>query len=90
MPDKKENYRSLNKIPTVLGIDRRLAILAGMFAAMYFQITKQFLVSVGIFASVWGMAFWITKWEPRIVRMLPNLWNQKRAYCPYKTTEERR
>ena len=78
------DYRSINKVPTALGIERKLCVVIGVIAACNFQLTKQFLESLSIFAAFWCAVFFLHKWEPRIIKMLPDLWQERSVYCPRK------
>ena len=77
-------YRSLNRLPTALGIERKSCIAGGMFALILFQWGAGFLDSAAFFLAYWALIFGISKWEPRIFRILPDLWNKKPHYSAGK------
>ena len=78
------DYRSLNRRPTALGIERKLCVGIGIVVVCYFQLSDEFLRSLCLFAALWGIAFSLETWEPRILNMLPDLWRQRAVYCPRK------
>jgi hypothetical protein len=78
------DYRSINRRPTALGIERKLCISGGMLALIAYHLGCGFLESAAYFALYWGVVFSLSQWEPRLLSMLPNLWRQKRFYCASK------
>jgi hypothetical protein len=90
MADKKEplDYRSLNRFPTMLGIERKACILGGMLVLIYFHLGGGLLKSAIFFAIYWTVIFGLTWWEPRLFSMLPDLWRQRRFYSASKFVDE--
>ncbi|MBV9083872.1 MAG: VirB3 family type IV secretion system protein [Acidobacteriaceae bacterium] len=82
------DYRSLNRVPTALGIERKACVFGGMLAFLHLHLGGGLLASSAIFLAYWGIIFALSQWEPRIFRMLPALWRQKRFYSAGKFTAE--
>lgn len=74
------DYRSINRMPTALGIERRLCIVGIMLAMIRFQLGGGLIECLVEFLVYWGIVLALSQWEPRIIQMLPDLWQQKRFY----------
>ena len=82
------DYRSINRQPTALGIERKLCVFGGMLALIRFHLGGGFIESAAYFLVYWGVIFGLSQWEPRLLQMLPSLWCQKRFYCASKFIPE--
>ena len=82
------DYRSINRQPTALGIERKLCVLGGMLALIRFHLGGGFIESAAYFFVYWGAIFGLSQWEPRLLQMLPSLWRQKRFYSASKFIPE--
>ena len=87
MPDRFD-YRSINRQPTALGIERKLCVFGGMLALIRFHLGGGFIESAAYFFVYWGVIFGLSQWEPRLLQMLPSLWRQKRFYSASKFIRE--
>jgi type IV secretory pathway TrbD component len=91
-PNGSFEYRSINRVPTALGIERKLCIFGGMLTLILFHLGGGLLQSALFFLLYWGLAFGLDYWEPRLFKMgLPRLFKvlrkrvrQKRAYSARK------
>lgn len=77
-------YRSLNRQPTALGIERKLCIFGGMLALIRLHTGGGLIESAADFGIYWIVIFLLTRWEPRLLQMLPDLWRQRRFYSALK------
>ncbi len=77
-------YRSLNRQPTALGIERKLCIFGGMLALIRLHTGGGLTESAADFGIYWLGIFFLTRWEPRLLQMLPDLWRQRRFYSALK------
>jgi type IV secretory pathway TrbD component len=67
-------YRSLNKPLTILGVERKLFMLAAFMSAATFN----------MFGSLVSLGRWATRTDPQILRILLNSSRQKTHYDPFK------
>lgn len=86
--DSRFDYRSINRQPTALGIERKLCVFGGMLALIRFHLGGGFIESAAYFFVYWGVIFGLSQWEPRLLQMLPSLWRQKRFYSASKFIRE--
>ena len=82
--DKPFDYRSINRPPTALGIERKSCIFGGMLGFLVFHLGASLWASVALFGLWWLAIFGLTQWEPRFFKILPDLWRQKRFYSANK------
>jgi hypothetical protein len=78
------DYRSINRVPTALGIERKACVVGGMLALIRFHLGGGLLESAAYFVVYWAVIFALSQWEPRLFRMLRSLCRQKRFYSASK------
>ncbi len=81
-------YRSINKILTIWGAERRLFFLAAVIGAATFNFFGSLLGGLLMFAALYGAARWATLTDPEILRILLNSAHQRVFYDPAKPSSE--
>ena len=70
VPEFRAVYRTIHRPLTVCGVDRRLFFLALLVGAASFNLFYSFLAGCGIFAVIYGIAFWTTTRDPQMLQIL--------------------
>lgn len=87
MPDRP-TYRPVNKALhrplTVCGVDRRLFFLALLLGAATFNLFYSFVAGLLMFAGLYGFAFWTTRRDPAMLRILLSSSSARQRYDPGK------
>lgn len=76
-------YRSLNKPLTILGVERKLFMLAAFMSAATFNMFGSLVSGLTMFAVLFGLGRWATRTDPQILRILLNSSRQKTHYDPF-------
>jgi type IV secretory pathway VirB3-like protein len=63
-------YKALHRPLTVCGVDRRLFFLALMMGAATFNLFYSFAAGLLMSGALYGFAFWATKRDPQMLRIL--------------------
>ena len=63
-------YKALHRPLTVWGVDRRLFFLSLIMGAAMFNLFYSFLAAVLTFLSLYGFAYWSTKRDPQMLKIL--------------------
>ena len=66
------------------GVDRRLFFLALLLGAATFNVFYSFIAGLLIFAGLYAFAFWATRRDPQMLRILLNSSQSCRRYDPGK------
>jgi len=87
MPDEPNFhpvYRSINKLLTIWGAERRLFFLAAVMGAATFNFFGSVLGGVCMFVALFVFARWATATDPEILRVLFNASKFRTRYDPSK------
>ena len=63
-------YKALHRPLTVCAVDRRLFFLALMMGAATFNLFYSFAAGLLMSGALYGFAFWATKRDPQMLRIL--------------------
>jgi type IV secretory pathway TrbD component len=77
-------YRSLNKLLTIWGVERRLFFFALMIGAATFNFFGSLAGGIVMFAALYLWARWMTWSDPEILRILLNSSRFRVRYDPAK------
>ena len=77
-------YRSLNRIMTLLGVERKLFFFVLLLAFLLFQLTDALVPAVVLFGILWVLAKAATQTDPQILRVLLNSSRFGTRYDPGK------
>jgi type IV secretory pathway VirB3-like protein len=77
-------YKALHRPLTIWGVDRRLFWLALLLGAATFNLFYSFLGGLLVFAGLYAFAFWATKRDPEMLRILLASSQGRRRYDPGK------
>jgi type IV secretory pathway VirB3-like protein len=83
MPDRlmfRPVYKALHRPLTIFGIERRLFFLALILGAATFNLFYSFLAGLLMAAGLYSFAFWATKRDPEMLRILLASSNTRRRY----------
>ena len=69
-PTFRPVYKALHRSLTVCGVDRRLFFLALTMGAATFNLFYSFLAGLLVFAGLYAFAWWATKRDPEMLRIL--------------------
>ena len=83
-PSYRVVYKGLHRPLTVCGVDRRLFFLALTMGAATFNLFYSFLAGLLMFVALYGFAFWATKRDPEMLRILLASSQARRCYDPGK------
>ena len=84
VPMYRPVYKALHRPLTVCGVDRRLFFLALLLGAATFNLFYSFLGGLLMFIGLYGFAFWATKYDPQMLRILLASSQARRRYDPGK------
>jgi type IV secretory pathway TrbD component len=70
VPQFRPVYRTIHRPLTVCGVDRRLFFLALLVGAASFNLFYSFTAGCGIFAAIYGIAFYTTTRDPQMLQIL--------------------
>lgn len=79
-------FKALHRPLTVCGVDRRLFFLALLMGAAAFNLFYSFLAGLLMFAGLYGFAFWATRRDPQMLRILLSSSRLKARYDAAKHT----
>ena len=77
-------FKSINKVLTIWGVERRLFFLAAITGAATFNFFGSLAGGLVMFAALYGCARWATTTDPQILRILLNSSKFKTHYDPAK------
>lgn len=83
-PERRPVYKALHRPLTVCGVDRRLFFLALLMGAATFNLFYSFVAGLLMFAVLYAFAFWSTKHDPQMLRILLSSSKARRRYDPAK------
>ena len=69
-PSYRVVYKTLHRPLTVCGVDRRLFFLALTMGAATFNLFYSFLAGLLVFTGLYAFAWWATKRDPEMLRIL--------------------
>ena len=69
-PTYRPVYKALHRPLTVCGVDRRLFFLALMMGAATFNLLYSFPAGLMMFAALYTCAWWATRHDPQMLRIL--------------------
>ena len=69
-PKYRPVYKALHHPLTVCGVDRRLFFMAILMGAATFNLFYSFAAGLLIFGGLYAFAFWATKRDPEMLRIL--------------------
>jgi type IV secretory pathway TrbD component len=75
-------YKSMNRLLTIWGAERRLFLLALMLGAGVFNFFGSIAGGLVVFAALYAAARWMTSWEPQLLRVLFNASRVRAEYDP--------
>lgn len=79
-------YKVLHRPLTVCGVDRRLFFLALLMGAATFNLFYSFVAGLLMFAGLYIFAFWATKHDPQMLRILLSSSRARTRYDAAKHT----
>jgi type IV secretory pathway TrbD component len=77
-------YKSINKILTIWGVERRLFFLALILGGATFNLFGSLLSGLAMFAALYLLARWAIAADGQILRILLNSSRSKTHYDPAK------
>jgi type IV secretory pathway TrbD component len=77
-------YKSINRVLTIWGAERRLFFLALIMGAAVFNFFGSLLGGVAMFVVFYVLARWVTTTDPQILRIFLNSSRSRRRYDPAK------
>ena len=83
-PARRPVYKALHRPLTVCGVERRLFFLALLAGAGTFNLFYSFLAGTLTFTSLYVFAFWATKRDVQMLRILLSSSKVRRRYDPAK------
>lgn len=83
-PTYRPVFKVLHRPLTVWGVDRRLFFLSLMLGAATFNLFYSFLAGCLMFAGLYVGAFWATRNDPEMLRILLASSRSRRRYDPGK------
>jgi type IV secretory pathway TrbD component len=83
-PTYRPVFKAVHRPLTVCGVDRRLFFLALLLGAGTFNVFYSFIAGLLMFAGLYGFAFWATKRDPQMLRILLSSSQSRRRYDPGK------
>jgi type IV secretory pathway TrbD component len=83
-PTYRPVYKALHRPLTICGVDRRLFFLALLLGAATFNLFYSFLAGLLMFVGLYGFAFWSTRRDPEMLRILLSSSRTRRRYDPGK------
>ena len=87
MPDQptyRPVHKALHRPLTVCGVDRRLFFLALLMGAATFNLFYSFLAGLVMFGGLYGLAWWSTAKDPKMLQILLASSGARRRYDPGK------
>ena len=88
-PTFRPVYKALHRRLTVWGVERRLFFLALLMGAATFNLFYSFLAGILTFVSLYAFAFWTTKRDPQMLRILLSSSRFRTRYDALKHTPPR-
>ncbi len=79
-------HKSINKLLTIWGVERRLFFLALIMGAATFNFFGSLSGGLSMFGALYAFARWATATDPQILRVLLNSAQFERRYDPAKPT----
>jgi type IV secretory pathway TrbD component len=83
-PTCRAVFKAVHRPLTVCGVDRRLFFLALLLGAATFNVFYSFIAGILMFAGLYAFAFWATRRDPQMLRILLNSSRSRRRYDPGK------
>jgi type IV secretory pathway TrbD component len=77
-------YKSVNKPLTVLGVERRLFLLALATSVATFNLFGSLFGGLLMFALLYGLGLWASATDPEILRIALNSTRLRAFYDPHK------
>ena len=77
-------YKSINKMLTIWGVERRLFFLVLIMGGATFNLFGSLLSGLVMFAALYLLARWATTVDPQILRILLNSSRFRAQYDPAK------
>lgn len=77
-------YRSMNKLLTIWGIERRLFFLALIMGGATFTFFTSLFAGILMFVSLAGFGWWASANDPQILKILLNSSQLRTQYDPAK------
>jgi type IV secretory pathway TrbD component len=85
----KSVYRSLNKLMTLVGVDRRLFFIILIASLSVFQVSNSILPAAALFGVLWVFGRAATQADPRLIQILFKSSRFVERYDPAKRLIER-
>ena len=83
-PVARPVHKALHRPLTVCGVDRRLFFLALLMGATTFNLFYSFLAGLLVFLGLYVFAWWSTKRDPQMLRILLSSARFRTRYDPAK------
>ena len=84
IPTFHPGYRSMNKLLTIWGIERRLFFLALIMGGATFTFFTSLIAGILMFVVLAGFGWWASSNDPQILKILLNSSRLRAQYDPVK------
>ena len=85
-PSLRLTHKALHRPLTIFGVDRRLFFLAMLLGAATFNLFYSFLAGLLMFGGLYTFAWWATRTDPDMLRILLSSSRARRRFDPAKHT----
>ena len=82
--EEHETYAAINKVATMLYIERRAALLTLLLSALMLLDVHSIKLCVGSFLILWSLSFWMTRTDTRLPIILLKSFFQASILCPFE------
>lgn len=84
MQQEHETYAAINRVATMLYIERRAALFTLLFSALMLLDVHSIKLCIGSFIVFWTLSFWMTRTDARLPKILLKSFFQPSILCPFE------
>lgn len=82
--EEHETYAAINRVATMLYIERRAALFTLLFSALMLLDVHSIKLCVGSFIFLWAISFWMTRTDARMPKIVLKSFFQPSVLCAFK------
>ena len=82
--EEHETYAAINRVATMLYIERRAALFTLLFSALMLLDVHSIKLCVGSFVCLWTLSFWMTRTDARMPQIILKSLTQASVLCAFK------
>jgi hypothetical protein len=82
--EEHETYAAINRVATMLYIERRAALFTLLFSALMLLDVHSIKLCVGSFIVLWSLSFWMTRTDARMPKIILKSFFQASILCPFE------